>query len=71
LPELGPGETTTVKQDLFLLRSGHLKIMAHVESIHVPKQVKKKSKYEAPDLVLEAIEDIQWFQPGIAIEIRE
>jgi hypothetical protein len=71
LPILQAGETTTVSQQLFFSQPGNLNVMAHVETIHTPKEVIKKSKYEAPEIVLEEVEGIQWFQPGIRVSIVE
>jgi hypothetical protein len=71
LPLLHGGETTKVSQQLFFSQPGNYNVMAHIETIYEPKEVAKKSKYEAPEIVLEEVEGIQWFQPGIRVSIVE
>jgi hypothetical protein len=71
LPLLEPEQTITVTQQFFFSQPGTLKLMAHIETVHSPKQISTKSKYEEPEIILDEVESVQWYQPGIEISIVE
>lgn len=71
LPEIGANGTFSIKSQLLFSAKGMVKVMAHVETIHPAKVIVKKSKYEAPDIVLDDIEGVQWYKPGLSLLVVE
>lgn len=65
------GETLTFDMQVMFSSTGVFKIIAHVEMVHEKKVVVKKSKYEAPEVVLEDIETIHWFKSGVFMNVIE
>ncbi|KAI8896985.1 TRAPP II complex [Globomyces pollinis-pini] len=69
LTKLEPGTSTTVEMSFLFTAFGDVKLLAHVEHIHPKKVIQKKSKYEAPDVILDEVDRIHWYKPGVSISV--
>jgi hypothetical protein len=69
LEEVAAHGSLTFEMDLLFTGTGDFKIIAHVERIIEKKALKAKSKYEAPEIVLEEFETIYWVKNGLNVRV--